>query len=206
MPIIKDKYRAKGSQTRSRFLTQAKNRAVIQPTPSGVSTEQKRELFKDTYRVDPKNKGQVTTVGGPNTSVSSGGVTSAPIEEPVSNINNLNFGTANSAELLLTLNEGDTLNNIVIHNYNGSSASSNISLYWSSGNQENISFTISSGIVTATSGAPSTCLFSNSFPYLSSIDLSDTVSSIFKNVNKTIYIYAVSSVTGPSITYSMTSG
>jgi len=64
MPIIKDKYGAKGSQTRSKFLTRTENKATTEPAPLGVSTEQKRELFKDTYRVNPKNKGQVTTVGG----------------------------------------------------------------------------------------------------------------------------------------------
>ena len=51
MPIIKDKYEAKGSQTRSKFLKRSENRAISDPVPSGLSTQQKQELAKEAYRV-----------------------------------------------------------------------------------------------------------------------------------------------------------
>ena len=44
MPIIKDKYGAKGSQTRSKFLTRSKNKAISDSVPEGLSTQQKQEL------------------------------------------------------------------------------------------------------------------------------------------------------------------
>ena len=47
MPIIKDKYGAKGSATRSKYQTRKKNKAIMEPAPVGVGTDQKKELFKD---------------------------------------------------------------------------------------------------------------------------------------------------------------
>jgi len=121
-------------------------------------------------------------------------------------VGSFNFTTANSAKLLLTLNKGETLNNIVIHNYNASSAAATIGVYWSSGDQSKIAFTVSSGVVTATTGANSTCIFSSSFPYLSAVDLRETVSTLYKKVNKDISFYVVSSIVGPSISYSVDAG
>jgi hypothetical protein len=197
MPIIKDKYKSKGSQTRSKFLTRSKNKAISEPVPTGVTTEQKRELLKESYRADSENRNQ-TNIRTTSITEDSG------IKQ--SNVTGFNFITADSVKSLFTLNEGETLNNIVIHNYNESSASSAIGVYWSSGDQTNISFAVSSGIILRTIGATSVCLFSGRVPFLTSIDLGDVVNSLFKNVNKNIYFYVVSSLAGPSVTFSKTSG
>ena len=202
MPIIKDKYGGKGSQTRSKFLTRSKNRAISESVPVGISTEQKRELLKESYRSNPENKNQTTLKA---TSISAISSSAAPqVKESV--VDGFNFISANAVKSLFTLSKGDTLNNIAIHNYNGSSAASTIGVYWSSGDQTNISFTVSSGVITATTGAIATCLFSGEIPYLTSIDLGGILNTIFKNVNKDIYFYVVSSVVGPSVTYSTVSG
>ena len=102
MPIIKDKYAGKGSQTRSRFLTRSKDRAVTESAPVGLTTEQKRELEKEAYRANPSNKTQVSTT----TPISvSQGITT-PSEEKIGNITGYNFVEANKAILLFTLNIG----------------------------------------------------------------------------------------------------
>jgi len=193
MPIIKDKYEGKGSKTRSKFLTRSKNKAISEPVPTGITTQQKQELFKESYRASSKNRSQTSI----KTSVE------GSFQERESNINNFIVISANSVKSLFTLNKGDTLNNMLIHNFNGLSSSSTIGVYWSYGDQSNISFTVSNGVITATTGATATCLVSLPMPYLSSVDLGDVLSSLFKNVNKNIYFYVVSQVAGPSITYSM---
>tara|TARA_R100001594_G_C3998954_1_gene254237 strand:+ start:397 stop:1020 length:624 start_codon:yes stop_codon:yes gene_type:complete len=206
MPIIKDKYKGKGSQTRSKFLTRSKDKAISESVPVGISTEQKRELLKESYRSAPENKNQTTLKATVATTTQAGVVSQASSTEEQtkeSNINSFNFKETNTVKSLFTLNEGNTLNNMIIHNYNSGGAASTIGVHWSSGDQTNISFTVSSGVITATTGATSTCLFSGQIPYLASIDLGSILNTVFKNVNKDIYFYVVSSLVGPSVTYSI---
>ena len=200
MPIIKDKYAGKGSQTRSRFLTRSKDRAVTESAPVGLTTEQKRELEKESYRANPSNKTQVSTTTP--TSISQGITT--PPEEKIGNITGYNFVEANKAILLFTLNIGDTLNNIYITNANVDAAASVVSLNWSSGDQTNIDFEVASGRINATSGAISTSLFSANMPYGASANLGEVLRTIFKNVQKDIYFYVATQTVGVSITYSIT--
>ena len=57
MPIIKDKYRAKGPNTRSKFITREKNKAVStkEEYSNRPSTFQKQELESQRYKeLDPK--------------------------------------------------------------------------------------------------------------------------------------------------------
>jgi len=201
MPIIKDKYGAKGSQTRSKYVTRTENRARMESAPVGLSTEQKREIEKQAYRRAPENKNQTSVAA---TSIDPIVAQTQPaVSQGSSTVNSLNIGTT-GVQSLFSLNVGDTLNNIVIHNYNNSSAPSNIGIYWSSGDQSNITFTESSGVITATSGGFSTCIFATSVPYLTSVSLEDSIQSMFKKVNKEIFFYATSQITGPSITFSIT--
>ena len=56
MPIIKDKYGARGSQTRSKFITRKQNPAIQQEAPTGLSTAQKEEINKQNYRATPEGQ------------------------------------------------------------------------------------------------------------------------------------------------------
>ena len=191
MPIIKDKYGAKGSKTRSKFLTRKINRAIIEPVAgqtsaaTGSSTQQTQESIAKEYRSN---------------------IISKEASSSASTIGHYNFIEHNSANLIFTLNTGQSLNDIIIHNYNSFLSSDiNIHIFWSVGDQSQASFTVSNGIVTEATGITISRLFGSSFPHLGTVSIKDIVSTVFKNVNKKIYFYASSSVLGPSITFS-TSG
>jgi len=205
MPIIKDKYRGKGSQTRSKFLTRSNNKAISNPVFTEGSTEQKKEILKDSYRSNPENKNQIT-----NTSpvISGKGLITPTASHKVieRNVNGFSFTAVNEVNLLFSLKKGDSLHGIMLHSYTADGADVTAGIYWSSGDQDNISFTVSSGIITETKGAINTCLFSSSMPANISVDLEPIVSSLFKNVNQEIFFYVVSSLAGPSITYSTSNG
>ena len=99
--IIKDKYEAKGSQTRSKFLKRSENKAISDPVPSGLSTQQKQELAKEAYRISAENKGQVTNISSSDV---------LPIEtKSQSIISRFNIATANQADLVFTLKAGTSL-------------------------------------------------------------------------------------------------
>jgi len=189
MPIIKDKYGAKGSNIRSKFQTRKINTAIINPVPSsesGIETQQIQESFNKEYRSS---------------------VISKEASSKLSIISSHTFSTTSSAELIFTLSQGESLNDIVIHNYNAiSSDYINITISWSVGDQKDASFTISSGIITAVTGISITRLFGAEFPYLGTVSLADIVKNIFTNVSNKIYFYGSSSILGPSITFSKTSG
>ena len=198
MPIIKDKYGARGSQTRSKFITRKQNPAIQQDAPTGLSTEQKEEINKQTYRATPE--GQKTS------SISS------PTSQILQNnfkINYTSLSNTNTVTQLFKLTKGDSLQDIVIHNYYSSASASlnnTISIYWSTGNQLNGSFTVSGGLITAFTGISMVRLFGSSFPHLATISLRDALANTFQNVSKDIYFYGVVLYAGPDITHSKTSG
>ena len=201
MPIIKDKYGARGSQTRSKFITRKQNPAIQQDAPIGLSTAQKEEINKQNYRATPE--GQKTSSVSP---------ISSPTSQILQNnfkINYSSFSSVNTVQELFKLNKGDSLQDIVIHNYHSSEATTSIntiSIYWSAGNQLNGSFTVSGGLITAFTGINMVRLFGSSFPHLATVSLRDALANTFQNVSKDIYFYGVVLYAGPDITYSTTSG
>ena len=201
MPIIKDKYGARGSQTRSKFITRKQNPAIQQEAPTGLSTAQKEEINKQNYRATPE--GQKTSSVSP---------ISSPTSQILQNnfkINYSSFSSVNTVQELFKLNKGDSLQDIVIHNYHSSEATTSIntiSIYWSAGNQLNGSFTVSGGLITAFTGINMVRLFGSSFPHLATVSLRDALANTFQNVSKDIYFYGVVLYAGPDITYSTTSG
>ena len=201
MPIIKDKYGARGSQTRSKFITRKQNPAIQQDAPTGLSTAQKEEINKQNYRATPE--GQKTSSVSP---------ISSPTSQILQNnfkINYSSFSSVNTVQELFKLNKGDSLQDIVIHNYHSSEATTSIntiSIYWSAGNQLNGSFTVSGGLITAFTGINMVRLFGSSFPHLATVSLRDALANTFQNVSKDIYFYGVVLYAGPDITYSTTSG
>lgn len=195
MPIIKDKYSKKGQQIRSKYEKRTANKATRGDAPFGISTEQKKQMEAENYRNNIANIQEVT---------SSQAVLSNSNDISISyDINHFIFSSANTASLIFKLSEGQSINDIIIHNYNTVSKDNVISLYWTIGDQDLASFTVSNGVITAFSGIPYLArIFGSNFPHSATVSLKDIVSSTFKNTNKDIYFYAVAELAGPSITYS----
>jgi len=178
MPLIKDKY-SKSSKSRSRYIVDRK----IVTTPMAVSpyktTEQKlsdaataRRIEKDTTSI--KN---------------------------INNISGRTLVTANIVENIFTLDTGSTLKDIVINHYHGSGTSSVMSLHWSFKPIEDLTFTVSTGVITAVTGGNIFRLFTDTFTSPTTLSLaSNGLFNTFENVNKPIYFYAVCSVLGPTFT------
>ena len=203
MPIIKDKYGAKGAQTRPKYVSRKENRAIMEQAPVGLSEQQKREVEKNTYRADSANRNEVSQRAVATTP----SVTGASTIQTSSGVNSVIISSANTALNLCFLSQGSTLNNILIQNVStADSASKNVSIHWSSGSQDNIAFSVTSGIITATTGGSSTCLFAGAIPYLAAVDLSHVVNTLFNKVGKDITLYIASSGTGIHATHSITNG
>jgi len=199
MPIIKDKYGAKGSRTRSNFVTRKNNPAIEQETPTGISTAQKEEINKQNYRASAA--GQKTSSIVP--------VESILLDKDNFKINYKSISAANTVTQLFKLNKGDSLQDIVIHNYHStasSDANNTISIYWSAGEQVNGTFTVSNGLITAFSGINMVRLFGSQFPYLGTVNLREALINAFQHISKDIYFYGVARYEGPDVTFSKTSG
>ena len=204
MPIIKDKYGAKGSQTRSKFVTRTQNPATKQDIPTGLSTEQKEEINKQNYRASAAGQKTSSITPISQTLDAVGAVVKDNFK-----INYKSISAANTVTQLFKLSEGDSLQDIVIHNYHSSGAAgldNTISIYWSAGEQVNGTFTVSAGLITAFSGINMVRLFGSGFPHLATISLRDALVNTFQNVSKDIYFYGVALYAGPDITYAKTSG
>jgi len=195
MPIIKDKYEGKGSQTRSKFLTRKENKAMSAQAPSGLSEQQKREIAKNSYRANPENSAQISNISSNINPVG------------LNIVNNLIIDSTKTNILipLVSILKGGSLNSLIINNFNGSSAAATMGVHWSYGDQSRLTPTISSGVVTASKGAELNCIFQGSVPYLAGVDLSQITNTAFKDVSKAIYFYITSSQAGPTITFSTSS-
>lgn len=188
MPIIKDKYSAKGENIRSKFVKRKTNRAIYKDTiaPNMQTTEQKLSLQAQEVRSPGSTIYNTTTLNQ---------TTALPAR-----ISGKKLSTANKVENILTLSEGESLKDIIISHYSASGASV-ISLHWSPYPISDLTFTVSSGIITAVSGGITYRLFSDTFEINSTLPLnSSNMFDSFNNISKTIYFYAVCSVTGPEIT------
>ena len=201
MPIIKDKYGAKGSQTRSKFVTRTQNPATKQDIPTGLSTEQKEEINKQNYRASAAGQKTSSITPISQTLDAVGAVVKDNFK-----INYKSISAANTVTQLFKLSEGDSLQDIVIHNYSTSALDNTISIYWSAGEQVFGGFTVSGGLITAFSGINMVRLFGSGFPHLATISLRDALVNTFQNVSKDIYFYGVALYAGPDITYAKISG
>ena len=112
-----DKYRAKGANTRSKYVTRKKNRAIITDSVESttLTTEQKQNIKTQDIRVKTPGSTTYGTVG-PTT-----------VQTKISGVKLL---TANTINNILTLNKGESLKDIIISHYSGS-GNSVVSLHWS---------------------------------------------------------------------------
>ena len=192
MPIIKDKYGSKGAQQRPTYVRRDKNRAIIEPAPTGTSRQQQQELEKQAFRSAPKNK---NLVSNPGVLVDS--------QSQVSSINHYTSNTANNPELLLTISAGKSLRNLIIHNANPTD-NTITSIYWSTGNQSEASFTASGGVIASVTGVTVNQFFSYDMPANSTVSLQDIL-NIFNNPKDDIFMYIVTENIEVNVTYTRTS-
>jgi len=178
MPLIKDKY-SKSSKSRSRYVVDRK--VVTTPTPVSPykTTEQKLSEAAVARRIEK----DTTTIKNTNS------------------ISGRTLSTANKVENIFTIDTGSTLKDIVISHYHGSGTSSVISLHWSSVPNQELTFTVSTGVITAATGGSVFRLFTDTFTSPTTLSLaSNGLFNTFENVRNPIYFYAVCSVLGPTFT------
>ena len=109
----------------------------------------------------------------------------------------------NKVYTLTAVQTDEQLNDILISHYNASDTESKISIHWSTTPINNLSFTVSSGLITATSGGSSSRILSTTIPSESSFTLSaflETNKNLFRSDDKVVYLYVVCSVLGVEFT------
>jgi hypothetical protein len=181
MPIIKDKYGAKGAQTRSKFVTRTKNRAILtESIATNVKTTSQKQAEQTKITQELIN----------------------PITENINQqtISGTKLSVANTVELISTLVSGEKLEDIIISHYSASGAST-VGLYWSTSLISELTFTVSSGVITAISGGTAYRLLTETFPSGTTLSLASSgMFNTFNNISKDIRLYAVCSVLGPQFT------
>tara|TARA_R100001086_G_scaffold7631_1_gene4441 strand:- start:17 stop:613 length:597 start_codon:yes stop_codon:yes gene_type:complete len=198
MPYIKDKYKAKGGNVRSSYVNRKENPAIKEAAPVGLSNQQRDQINAENFRATSNESAQ-------NQLVATGlQTTTTATAEPLSHLKGFVIQEANVVQEILTLQQGSSLNNIIIHNTY--TANAVINIYWSAGDQSQASFTVSTGNVTNFKGISLVTIFGNDFVANGTISLEHLVAATYKNVSNPITFYAVSSIAGPSITLSVNDG
>ena len=190
MPIIKDKYSAKGDNPRSRYEKFIPN---IPVDTNKLNTEQKQVIATNAARIESgTNLAHISTIISPTTSTID---TTKPKK-----IEGFTFNTASIVESAFTLEANQSIEDILVSHHHVSGTRSVVGLYWSTSPKADLSFTISGNGVTATPKQSLFRIFTETFPSGSSISLRGYGAESFSNFNKIIYFYAVCSVVGPTIT------
>ena len=190
MPIIKDKYGAKGENVRSKYVTRKKNRALyIDPIDYSIlNTPQKKS--EETKEIRKSDNVQYVRESVETTT-----------SNRLSIISGIKLSTANTVENIVTLSPGESLKDIIISHYAGDEGSGVVSLHWSTTPIGDLTFSIEAGIIVDISGGSAFRLLSDTFINNSTLALNNNnMFDSFNNVSKTIYFYAVTSVKGTEIT------
>tara|TARA_R110000851_G_scaffold91549_1_gene199842 strand:- start:123 stop:713 length:591 start_codon:yes stop_codon:yes gene_type:complete len=180
MPIIKDKYGAKGSQSRSKFVTREFNRAIVTETintPLNTEQLQAEKTTKIRELETPSILSELKTI---------------PIHDDSKEMIGLTLNTINKLQEIVVLTKGDYLSNILVGGIVTEEANTVISLYWSYYSLENIIVAINNGIIIDSKGSTITRIFSYDLNSNATISLgSDNELKDFGNFNKDVYIYAL---------------
>ena len=198
MPYIKDKYKAKGGNVRSSYVNRKENPAIKEAAPVGLTNQQRDQINAENFRAISNESSQNQLVA---TNLQT---TTTTTTEALSHLKGFVIHEANVVQEILTLQQGSSLNNIIIHNTY--TANAVINIYWSAGDQSKASFTVSTGNVTDFKGISLVTIFGDSFVANGTISLEHLVAATYKNVSNPITFYAVSSIAGPSITLSVNDG
>jgi len=196
MPIIKDKYGAKGTSPRSKFVTRKFNKAIESaPVPvDNLSTSQKQADVTNLIRISSGTSSAPAAV----TSLVSPAATTT-LKQSV--LNGVSFKSVDSVENIFTLNKGESIMDIIISHYHVSSTPSVVGLYWSATPSADLTFTVSSGVITATDGGTLYRLLTESLPTGASLSLASSgMFNTFNNISTDIHLYALCSVVGPELT------
>jgi len=188
MPIIKDKYGAKGENTRSKYITRKDNKAIA-ISPNYESTFQKKEREANLIR----------SASIANPLIYNEGV----VNEKIGLISGIKLGSSagvlNTLENILILNEGESLKDIIISHYGGSEAV--FSLYWSSNPPSDIKYTLGTGLVDSITRGSLYRLMTDNLVSTDTLSLnSNNMFDSFNNINKTVYFYAIASTRGVELT------
>ena len=116
------------------------------PVPvDALNTPQKQAEVTNLLRVSSGTSSSPSAV----TSVT---VPTATAAAKTSTISGASFGTVNEVENIFTLNKGESIMDIIISHYHSSSTTSVFGLYWSSSPENELTFTVSSGVIPAVTG------------------------------------------------------
>ena len=195
MPIIKDKYGAKGGNTRSKFVRREfADKTISDPAPSikqqdnQLSTQQKRSIRTQEIK-------EITRVN------EVGDLTSAFAQQaPRLEITGVKLRVADTIYQLTELPKGATLKDIIVSHQNGDDNNSVVSIVWSETPLQDLNITSSGGTIT---DGETGCfrIFSDVMPHNSTISLSNSgLIDTFSNLSTTIYIYAASQRTIVNVT------
>ena len=169
----KNKFLQKSDNARSKYITRTQNRAVQAPIIKSPEIRQ----------AEAKS---VTQVPGSFQNIQESGKSS---------INSVKTNTVNTVYELTKLGNKESLKDIIISHWNSSSTDSVISLYWSFTPIEEFSFTVSSGRISSSTPGSITRLFTITIPHASTMSLNNEgMINAFSGFDKTLYLYAVSSV------------
>ena len=116
MPIIKDKYGSKGSQTRSKYLTRDKNRAFTNPPILENTTEQKKEILKNNYREDAQNINEITNTTRAITSQNI--LPTSDATQVLRSVASFKITRHDEALRFFTLRRGGSLHSLILNNFN----------------------------------------------------------------------------------------
>ena len=190
MPIIKDKYGARGDSPRSRY---EKFTANVPVDTNKLNTEQKQEILANSARIElGTNVARINSIDSPLAST---------IDTPQpKKIEGFTFIAASIVETALILEANESIEDILVSHHHASSTSSVVGLYWSTTPKSDLTFTLAGDGLTATPEQSLFRIFTETFPSGSSISLRGYGAESFSNINKIIYFYAVCSVVGPTIT------
>ena len=189
MPIIKDKYGARGDNPRSRYEKLTPN---IPVDTNKLNTGQKQEAAANIARVElGTNVSRISPIDS---------LTARDTAKP-RGIEGFTFNTAAIVEEAFTLELNKNIEDILVSHHHASGTSSVVGLYWSTSPKADLSFAINDASgVTATPKQSLFRIFTETFPSGSSISLRGYGAESFSNINTLIYFYAICSVVGPTIT------
>ena len=187
MPIIKDKYGAKGSQSRSKYVT----RSTIEPLDilqNNLSTQQfqAEQTIKIRELQNPSVISEIKTT---------------PLYDSGKEMIGVTLNTINTLQEVTIINKGEYLSNILVGGIVSGGTNTIISLYWSYYSLDSIVASISDGIIDGTKGSAITRVFSYNLNSNATISLSgDDELKDFGNFSKDVYIYALTNLAGQDFT------
>ena len=178
MPLIKDKFGAKGSKGRSKYVTRKIDKSIKNPEVVSRDETTSQKLSKRAKETRNKSNKIIP--------LSVSGVKLTPINTVIN---------------VFTLIPGESLKDLIISHYSEVSSDSVVNLHWSSSPMSDLTFTLNDSRITGTTGGTTYRLMTEKFLNQSTLVLSNSgIFEGFEKVSKPIYFYMTCNVLGPEIT------